>query len=76
MPAINVKVKLLKEMYHLELDPEAPVIEFRKALEEKTYIPPSGQRLKVKGKLLPTDLEMWDDYKEVLIEGALFMIMQ
>ena len=39
--AINVKVKLLKEMYHMELDPEAPVMDFRKEIEKHTYIAPS-----------------------------------
>ena len=40
MPVIDVKVKLLKEMYHIDLDTEAPVLDFRKAIEEKTYMGP------------------------------------
>ena len=44
--AINVKVKLLKEMYHMELDPEAPVMDFRKEIEKHTYIAPSKSILK------------------------------
>ena len=35
-----------------------------------------SQRMKLKGKLLPNPLENWDDYKELIVEGALFMIMQ
>ena len=37
---LDVKVKLLKEMYHVDLDPEAPVLDFRKRVEEATYLPP------------------------------------
>ena len=32
--------------------------------------------MKLKGKLLPNPLESWDEYKEFIVEGALFMIMQ
>ena len=45
--AINVKVKLLKEMYHMELDPEAPVMDFRKEIEKHTYIAPSKFELRL-----------------------------
>ena len=40
MSIIPVKVKLLKEMYHVDLDMDAPVLKFRQDIEEQTYIPP------------------------------------
>lgn len=36
----QVKVKLLKEMYHVDLDVDAPPIEFGKAVEAETGVPP------------------------------------
>ena len=35
---IPVKIKLLKEMHHVDVDLEAPVAAFRAAIEEKTYL--------------------------------------
>ena len=40
MAPVPVKVKLLKEMYHVDLDVDEPVLKFRQAIEEVTYIPP------------------------------------
>ena len=36
----QVKVKLLKEMYHVDLDVDAPPIEFGNAVEAETGVPP------------------------------------
>merc|ERR1711936_242760 len=74
---ISVKVKLLKEMYHIDVDPDAPVMDFRKAIEEQTFVAPSSQRIKLKGKIIPADQEAWEGhFKDHLVDGALFMIMQ
>merc|ERR1711990_409525 len=74
---ISVKVKLLKEMYHIDIDPDAPVMDFRKAIEEQTFVAPSSQRIKLKGKIIPADQEAWEGhFKDHLVDGALFMIMQ
>ena len=35
-----------------------------------------SQRLKFKGKILPNPMENWEEQKEHLVDGALFMIMQ
>ena len=95
MAPVPVKVKLLKEMYHVDVDVDDNPLVFREAVEAACGVPPGkksemsfslkiffknmnlgSQRMKLKGKLLPNPLENWDDYKELIVEGALFMIMQ
>ena len=99
MAPVPVKVKLLKEMYHVDVDVDDNPIVFREAVEAACGVPPGkflkvtnfikkrqfqekkifnlgSQRMKLKGKLLPNPLESWDEYKEFIVEGALFMIMQ
>ena len=96
MAPVPVKVKLLKEMYHVDVDVDDNPLVFREAVEAACGVPPGkfenwpffmkkiifknlnlgSQRMKLKGKLLPNPLESWDEYKEFIVEGALFMIMQ
>ena len=37
---IQVKVRLLKETYTVDLDPEAPPVQFREGIEAATGVPP------------------------------------
>ncbi|CBY10005.1 unnamed protein product [Oikopleura dioica] len=75
MPVFQIKLKMLKEMYHIELNSEEHPLKFREAIEAATCMAVSSQRIKCKGKLVPADLENWDDYKEILVDGLLMMIM-
>ena len=60
----------------LDAEVQMPLLTVSKHKKNLTKIILGSQRMKLKGKLLPNPLESWDEYKEFIVDGALFMIMQ
>ena len=74
----QIPVKNFNDKHMLDFDQSAPINDLKVKIEEILYIPPEGQKLKIKSKkgskMLPPNANCWDDYEDFLTDDVVIEV--